>query len=219
MRRLPFLFLIVSALVAVPGCDDGDVSGGANGIADLSGDAFAVVGAEDAFANIDDATLDHEMAMGPVMDSDGSFRRHPGHPGHGGSHLGIVLRRLQLDPAQVDTIRAILRTHRAEVRPILEQLRLINQELIDRANQERMRIVEAVRNGELDPDEAREMLRRLSQATREAIRSNPENAPYLAALCEAKRELFADIRAVLDDAQRATWDDWVVRLTGPCLGD
>lgn len=220
MTRWTLPVSLVLLLACTVGCDSGDVSGGGGaGSADLSGDEFAVVGAEDAYANIDDATLTQEIAMQAAVTDGGGFRRHQRHPGHHGSHLGPVLRLLELDEAQRETIRAILTNHRAEVRPILELLREANEELIEQANAERRRIIESLRNAEITEEQARTMLRELSEATREAIRDNPANEPLLAELCAAKKRLFDDIRAVLDDDQRVTWDDWVSSLSGPCLGD
>jgi Spy/CpxP family protein refolding chaperone len=219
MRRLPILILL-SALALAFGCSDSsDVVSDVAGPNDLSSDAYAVVGAEDVFANIEDATMTHDMAMRPVPMDPGAFRRHPGHPGHPGSHLGFVLRLLGIDEDQAQAIRAMVQEHRAEVRMILEQLRMANQDLIDRANQERARIVEAARNQEIGLEEALRRLHELNQRTREAIRQNPENARYFEALCSAKRGLFDDIGSVLNDRQRAAWDDWVAGLDGPCLGD
>lgn len=221
MRRLSTLALIASAAALVfVGCDGGgDGAAGIGGSADMSGDTFAVVGAEDAFAAIQDATVSQPMAMNPVIATDGSFRRHHRHPAHAGSHLGLILRQLDLTEEQVEAVRAILAEHRATVQPILEQLRLANQELIRQANRERERILQALEDGAITGEQARRLLLELSVETRRAIRANPDNAPYFAALCQAKRALFDEIRSVLDETQQAIWDEWVAGLPGPCLGD
>jgi hypothetical protein len=202
------------------GCDSGgDVSNGVTGPGDLSGNAFAVVGAEDQIANVQDATMTNEMTMPPALGGPGAFRRHHNHPGNPGSHLGFVLRSLELSEEQVEAVRAILMDHRAKITPILERFREINQPLIEQANQERRRILGAVRDEEITPEEARQMLRELSLRVRGEIRSNPANQAIHEELCDAKRETFDEIRAILDDEQQEKWDRWVEALGGPCLGD
>jgi hypothetical protein len=222
MRTRTILFLVTAAMALVlAGCDSGsDGSGGATTAAgDLTGDAYAVVGAEDVYASIEDATMLQAMHMDPVMPGDGTFHRHRRHPGHPGSHVGVILMQLDLTEEQAMEIRAILAQHREDVQPILEQLRLVNQPIVERANQERAQIMQQLRNDEITPEEARRLMNRLNERTREAIRNNPDNVPYLMQLCEAKRDLFDAIRAVLDETQQALWDDWVAGLPGPCLGD
>jgi Spy/CpxP family protein refolding chaperone len=219
MQRLSLLVLVV-ALGFTLACDNGEMAGTNNlDTTGFSGGEFAVVGVEDAYANIEDATLTEMMAMRPPVTDDGGFQRHQRHPGQTGSHLGPILRRLELTEAQREVMRAIVRDHRMQIRPILEQLRLANQDLIDRANHERSRIIESVRNGEISEEQARRLLHEISENTRRAIRNNPENERHLAALCDAKRMLFDDIRSALDDRQRVAWDEWVSGLSGACLGE
>lgn len=214
---------VAMALILSAGCSDGntdvtDVSDPAGDLAALSTDAFAVIGAEDAFSAVGYATLDSDMTMQPV-EADDDFRRHPNHPHHAGSHLGPILRQLDLTSEQIEDVKSLIRAHRDAIREPLRGLYEANREIIEAANHERRRIVEAHRNGEISREQAHQMLHSVSRVQHEAIRTNPDNAPFLQAICEARRDLFAGIRAVLDEDQVLLWDEWVARLPGPCFGE
>jgi hypothetical protein len=201
------------------GCDSGS---GINGSREpdnstLLSDSFAVVGAEDVYANVRDATFEQEMAMNPVMAAHG-FTRHHRHSGHAGSHLAPILMGLDLDQDQLMEIIGALMSHRGAIRDALEGLREVNSEIIDQANAERRAIIESYDAGDISREQAARQLQDLSERTREAIRSNPANEPYLRALCDARRDLFDGIRAILTDMQREPWDSWVTTLPGVCIG-
>lgn len=217
MKRAAIL-AIFPLILAFGACDSEDPTRPAPPeTASLMTDAYAVVDEEDAFANIQDATLDEPMAMEAVYADPAQFRRHPNHPGHPGSHLGPILARLGLDEAQKAAIREAILDHRRRIRPVLEDLRDANAELLAAANAERQEIVEAYWAGEISREEAVRRLVELAIRTRQAIRENPENVPYLRMLCESKRALFAEIRSILNEEQRAIWDRWVETLPGSCV--
>ncbi len=222
-RPILLILAVATALILAAGCSDGntdlsDVSDPDGDLAALSTDAFAVIGAEDVFAAVEYATLDSDMTMQAVEADDG-FHRHPNHPHHAGSHLGPILRQLDLTSEQIEDIRSLIRAHREAIREPLRGLFEANREIIEAANHERRRIVEAHRNGQIDAQQAHQMLHSVSRVQHEAIRNNPDNAPFLQAICEARRDLFAGIRAVLDEDQVLLWDEWLARLPGPCFGE
>ena len=89
-----------------------------------------------------------------------------------------------------------------------------------RAGQKHRRaIIDSVKSGEISREDARQQLQQLSEASREAIRNNPDNEPIIQAMCECKLTHFENVRAILDEAQQATWDEWVASLEGPCFSD
>lgn len=207
-------FLLVFGLV---GCDSSDTENSTNADPNsFNTDSFALVGPEDAFANVEEATLDSEMAMKSLY-RDGEFVRHHMHPKGPGSHLAPVLLRLGLDRDQVRQVVEIILQHRGESRDAFEGLRDANADLIELANAERRAIVEAYRTEEITREEAIEQLRALNERTREAIRNNPANAPYLRQICENRLSLFEDIRSILTGDQVAEWDGWVAGLDDDCL--
>ncbi|MFQ5675802.1 MAG: hypothetical protein ACE5G1_07905, partial [bacterium] len=88
----------------------------------------------------------------------------------------------------------------------------------DAANEQRRPIKESVQAGELTREEAREQIAALNASTREAILNNPDTQAPLQALCDCKTALFDSIRAILDETQQVTWDEWVANLSGLCFG-
>lgn len=220
MIRRASLFAIFMLAFALAACSRGGDTSTAPSASpsSLMSEDFAVVDQEDAFANIEDATLDHDMEMNPVFFDPERFRRHLRHPGHIGCHIGFILMQLGIDEDQRMAIRAAVMTHRREIRAILERLREVNAPLIEAANARRMEIIASYRAGEITGDEARRLLYELSARTRLAIRNNPDNEPLFKALCESRIKLFEEIRSILTDEQREKWDAWLGGLPGRCLG-
>ena len=201
------------------GCDSGS---GINGSREsdnstLLSDSFAVVGAEDAYANVRDATFEQEMAMNPVIAAQG-FARHHRHSGSAGSHLAPILMDFGLDQHQMMEILGALMSHRGTIRDALEGLREANSELINQANAERRAIIDSYEAGDISREQAAQQLQDLSEHTRDAIRNNPANEPHLQALCDARQGLFDSIRTILTDSQRDRWDAWVASRPGACFG-
>jgi hypothetical protein len=124
---------------------------------------------------------------------------------------------LGLDRDQVRQLVEIIRQHRGASRDAFEGLRDANADLIELANAERRSIVEAYRAEEITSEEAIEQLRALNQRTREAIRNNPANDPYLREICENRLSLFEDIRSILTGDQVAVWDGWLAGLDDDCI--
>jgi len=218
-HRAALLALVMLAL-ALGACSQGGETASSQGAShsSLLSEDFAVVDADDAFANIEDATLDQEMAMNPVFSDPEWFRRHYRHPGHASCHLGFVLIQLGLDDDQRLAVRAAVMMHRRQIRAILEQMRAANASLIEAANVERAEIIAAYSTGDITREEAERQLYELSVRTREAIRNNPDNEPFLQALCDSRIALFEEIRSILNNEQRAAWDAWLAGLPGRCLG-
>ena len=115
-------------------------------------------------------------------------------------------------------MRELMAGHRGCVQEPLQAFREANQDAIAAANEQRQAIKDAVQNGDITREEARQQLRELSESTREAIRNNPENEPFKEALCACKLAHFDNIRAGLNETQQATWDAWVASLEGGCFG-
>jgi len=214
-RQIPGAVALL--LVGLVACGDNGMTGSGDAdVVDLTGDGFAVVDAEDAFANIEDATLEAEMRMSAALEDPEEFARHRMHPRRHGSHLGPILIRLHLDEQQrLDVLGAVM-DHREAVRGVLAGLRAANADLIAAANEERATVLQSLAAGRITRDEARSMLAQISRRTREAIRSNPENEPYLQALCDARLALFETIRSILREDQQVTWDAWVAGLARDC---
>jgi len=217
MRQVSLLAAIL--LIAVTaGSHSGGITGSESAhLLPFESDSFAILDADDAFANLQEATLDHEMKMDGAFQG-GKFGRHPGHPHGQGSHLAPVLFQLGLDQDQRVQIFGFVRAQHESMRGVLEGLRTVNADLIATANEERRSIMDAVHNGEMTREEAREQLHAISERTHDAIRDNPDNEPYLQQICDSRQTLIDQIRSILDDGQAATWDEWVSGLDGGCFG-
>jgi hypothetical protein len=115
-------------------------------------------------------------------------------------------------------IRELLQAQRTCAQEPLESLRAANQDLIDAANAQRKEVLAALRNGDITREEAHVQLQAINESTRQAIRDNPDNAPFLQALCDCRNALFTGIRALLTEEQQTKWDEWVAGLTNEWCG-
>ncbi|MGH7493526.1 MAG: hypothetical protein ACREOO_14205 [bacterium] len=179
----------------------------------LDSPELAVAGFDDFMANVEGATLDKEMGISPVFHGGRFHHRRPGFLFGPGAHVGRILRELAVSREQITQIREQLQAQRTCAREPLENLRAANQDLIDAANAQRRAVLDSVRNGELTREEAHARLKTINDSTRQAIRDNPDNAPFLQTLCDCRNTLFAGIRALLTEAQQTQWDEWVAGLT------
>ena len=233
-RNSTYLFLIIMSFLMIIGCNtETGVSDDAQ--IDFESGAFALFDFEDAVGAVEDATMENMMRIDPALLNGGFFRnnghfgpRGPRGPfGRGGpqglgarfgNHLGPILKDLGLTEEQRTQLRELMSEHRECVQEPLQAFREANQDLIADANEQRQGIKEAVQNGDLSREEAREQLHELSESTREAIRNNPDNEPFKEALCACKLAHFDNVRDILDETQQATWDAWVASLESGCFG-
>lgn len=213
-----FLFVFLTVILAI-GCQSRfeletpfDFSG-------LSSDAFAVPDYYDFEASIQEASIDKDMTLKPVFRSKGQFARmHGRYRGGRGGHIGAVLRELNITEEQGAAIKTLVVGYREQVKAEFDSLHSLNQAIIDSAKAERKAILQALHNGEITHEQAKAQLRSLSEQKRHAILNDPESIKHIEAICAAKKQLFADIRAVFDATQQAGWDTWVGSLQGYCFG-
>ena len=184
-----------------------------NEVTNLDSAELAVAGFDDFMASVDDATLDKEMGMSPVFHGGRFHHRRPGFLFGPGAHVGKILRELGVSSDQISQIRELLQAQRTCAQEPLESLRAANQDLIDAANAQRRAVLDSVRNGELTREQAHARIKAINDSTHQAIRDNPDNAPFLQTLCACRTTLFAGIRALLTEAQQAQWDEWVASVT------
>ena len=228
---LPFLVVLIFSTII--GCNT-DTGVNNDSQLDFESGAFALFDFEDAVGAVEDATTENLMRMNPGLFNGDFFRnngpfgpRGPRGPfGRGGpsgmgsrfgKHLGSILRDLSLTEDQRAQLRELMAGNRECVQIPLQDFREANQDVIAAANEQRQAIIDALQNGDITNEEAKEQLRELSENTREAIRNNPDNEPFKEALCACKLTHFDNVRAVLDETQQATWDAWVGSLEGGCF--
>ena len=227
-------FLLIMSFLMIIGCNTDNAVNNDSQL-DFESGAFAFFDFEDAVDAVEDATMENLMRLNPGIFNGDSFRnngpfgpRGPKGPfGRGGpsglgakfgNHLGHILRDLSLTEDQRSQLSELMTGHRECVQIPLQDFREANQDAIAAANEQRQAIIDALQGGNITREEAREQLRELSESTREAIRNNPDNEPFKEALCACKLTHFDNVRAFLDETQKATWDAWVASLEGGCFG-
>jgi len=233
--NLTFPCLVILSFSIILGCNtDTGLSNDAQ--IDFESGAFALFDFEDAVGAVEDATMENLMRINPGLFNGDFFRnngpfgpqgpRGPfGRGGPGGlgarfgNHLGHILRDLSLSEDQRAQLHELMTGHRECVQIPLQGFREANQDVLAAANEQRQAIVDAVQDGSMTREEARPLLRELSESTREAIRNNPDNEPFKEALCACKLTHFDNVRALLNETQQATWDAWVATLEGECHGN
>ncbi|MDQ1266262.1 MAG: hypothetical protein QG635_1414, partial [Bacteroidota bacterium] len=133
--------------------------------------------------------------------------------------LGVILRQLKLTDDQKPQILEFLREHRDCVKEARQALMESERPIIQRANEERKAIAEAVRSGRIDKREAMKMLQELNQRVRQALQDNPVRAKVEAMVKRCFCQLFANIRTVLTEEQLPLFDRWVAAYHKYCLVD
>lgn len=223
------------AWAALVGCQSGS---GTSSASDLAQDTYtsgeyAIFDFEDVLDATSDATLEEAAETDPEVCSGECFQ-----PGHGfgphaplgplgprlrrpgsGNHLGGILRAVDLTEEQQEQVRELMDAHRECAKEPLASICETNRAILDAANEQRQAILDALESGEIDRQEAREQLWDLNEATREAIRENPDNQAAQEALCACRAVLLDGIRAILDEEQQVVWDEWIAGLQGPCVAD
>lgn len=228
--RSALAFLLVAGL-GLMSCNANNPSSPNSDDIDLESGEFALFSVNDALDGIEDATIDTEMRFNPDMRNGRMFRdggpfgrRGPRGPfgprmsrDSTGNHLGAILRELGLTDDQKSQVRELMSGHRECIQEPLDALIAANQDIIDAANVERSAIIDSVRSDAITRAEAEELLRTLSENTREAIASNPDSEAPRQAICDCKLALLDNVRAILDEAQQTAWDEWLAERTGGCF--
>lgn len=226
-----FTYLTILLFIGMIGCQGESGLNNQSVEADFDSGEFALFDFDDAMDAIEDATLEKPMGINPELFNGNFFRnggafgpRAPRGPlgprmqrGRIGNHLGEVLSELDLSEEQKSQIRELMSGHRECIQEPLQAFREANQDIMDDANEERRAIIDELRNGQIDRDKAREQLRALNEITRKAIQNNPESQTASQAMCDCKLTLLDNVRAILNGAQPAAWDEWVAGLEGPCF--
>lgn len=125
--------------------------------------------------------------------------------------LGRILRELNLTEEQVAQIREFMLAYRDCVKNAMIALRESERQILENANQERQRVMEQLRNGEIDKDQARQLMRQINERTREALMNNPVRERVLQQLKDCWDTLIANIKSILTDEQKALFDELLAK--------
>lgn len=137
--------------------------------------------------------------------------------------LGRIFRELNLDSSQKAQIRAFIIEYRDCVKSILQTLRESERLIIQAANQERRQVVDDLKNGVIDRQEAFRRLMQINQDTRNALMNNPVRQEVLQQLKDCFTTLIENIRNVLTEEQKVLFDELIQKYRdkrngGPGMG-
>ncbi|MGQ9819856.1 MAG: hypothetical protein ACUVQ1_08040 [Candidatus Kapaibacteriales bacterium] len=123
--------------------------------------------------------------------------------------LGRILRELNLDSLQIEQVKSFLAEYRDCVKNALQTLRESERLIIQAANQERRQVLDDLKNGIIDRQEAFRRLMQINQETRNALINNPVRQQVLQQLKDCFTTLIDNIRNILTSNQKALFDELI----------
>lgn len=197
---------------------------------DFNSSNYAVVDITDVLNGIEDASLNKDFTFNPTlfnysfMNAGSDFR-----PGlkdmigniwfdrfDFGKHLGLILRRLNLSDDQKIAVKALMTTYHTNMKPLVQQFREANKDIVIDANAKRKAIVDDFKNGIITREEASAKLKELNQATHDKIANNPVTIEIKAKMCTERNNLLDGIASILNADQLTKWNDFVAKFPNPC---
>ncbi len=227
-------FLVVAVILSFPlfyfsACSDkADVN--APNQLNFDSPQFAVIDYNYVQNGVEDATLDSNMTFNTTlanysfMNSMNSFS-----PGNSmmnrnpwlmhfdmGKHLGLFFRGLNLTDAQRNQIKDQMAQYHATIKPLVQQFKDANADIIAKANADRKAIADSVKAGTLTRAQASVKIKALNQTTRDEIKNNPKSVEIKKEMCDEKANLFAEIAKILTPDQLVKWNNRISKIPDPC---
>ena len=103
-----------------------------------------------------------------------------------------------------------------DMKPLVQQFRDANADIIKAANEARKLIVEDVKAGKITRQEAAAKLKALNEDTRKKINDNPASQTIKTSMCALRSTLFTDIAGKLIGDQVTKWTDFSSKIPNPC---
>lgn len=125
--------------------------------------------------------------------------------------LGRILRELNLDSLQKEQVKTFLAEYRDCVKNALQTLRESERLIIQAANQERRQVLDDLKNGVIDRQEAYKRLMQINKETRNELMNNPVRQQVLQQLKDCFATLIDNIRNILTNEQKALFDELIQR--------
>lgn len=236
--------LFITAFIALPliyftACSNKDQVNEPNQI-NFDSPQFAVIDYTDLMNGVEDATLDNDMTcdnslysygflgMSSFVQGNVSGMMNSGMmsvTGGGtnwiirfdfGKHLGLFFRRLNLSDQQKSDLKALMVKFHEGMKPLAQQFKDANADIIKAANDARKLIVEDLKAGKITRQEAATKLKALNDDTRKKINDNPATQTIKASMCALRSTLFDDIAALLTPDQVKKWNDFSSKIPNPC---
>ncbi|MCX6174532.1 MAG: hypothetical protein NTZ27_07280 [Ignavibacteriales bacterium] len=243
MKRFKSL-LILAALLTLPliyftACSNKSEVNGPNQI-NFDSPQYAVIDYTDLMNGVEDATLNNDMtydnslysygflSMSSFVQGNASGMMNGGMMsvnGGGtnwimkfdfGKHLGLFFRRLNLSDQQKSDLKALMVKFHDDMKPLVQQFRDANADIIKAANEARKLIVEDLRAGKITRQEAAAKLKVLNDDTRQKINDNAASQTIKASMCALRATLFTDIASKLTGDQVTKWTDFSSKFPNPC---
>lgn len=191
---------------------------------------FAVIDFTDAENSVEDGTIETPLAINSVLSSYSFLNMGGGFTAGGpmmkgnlwlerfdfGKHLGLFFRRLKLTDVQKTQLKDFMAIFHETMKPLVQEFKDANSDIITKANADRKIIVDKVKAGELSRADAAPLLKALNDATRDAINSNPKTVVVKTKMCAARTQLFASVRGVLTGDQVTMFENWIKLIKNPC---
>ncbi len=243
MKRFKSL-LFITAIIALPliyftACSNKDQVNEPNQI-NFDSPQFAVIDYTDLMNGVEDATLDNDMTCDNSLYSYGFLRMSSfvqgnvsGMMGGGmmsvagggtnwitrfdfGKHLGLFFRRLNLSDQQKSDLKALMVKFHDDMKPLVQQFRDANADIIKATNIARKAILDQVKAGTMTREEAKTALKDLNDRTREQIKNNPATQTIKESMCALRATLFSDIASKLTGEQVTKWETFSSKIPNPC---
>lgn len=233
MKQIKFLLGLV-ALLSLPlfyftGCSDKSDVNSPNQM-NFESPQFAFIDFTDVNNAIEDGTIETPITVNSVFSNYGFINMGNGFVEGGpmmkgnpwlerfdfGKHLGFVFRRLNLTDEQKTQTKEIMAKFHETMKPLVKEFLDANKDIIAKANADRKLIVDQVKAGTLTRAEAAPLLKALNEATRDAIKNNPKTVAVKAKMCDARKNLFAEIEKILTAEQLEKWKIAIAKIPNPC---
>lgn len=233
MKSIKSLFALTSfiilAFIGFSGCSDkGDVN--APGQANFDSPEFAFIDYTDVTNGIEEASLENEITFdntlfnytfvgtnGVMTPGNPKLKGNPWmHRFDFGKHLGLFFRGLKLTDAQKVLLKEHMTKFHETMKPLVQQFKEANAQIIADANEARKAIMEKVKDGSLTRLEAAVQLKKLNEDTRALIDANPATIDIKTQMCAARDQLLSDVRSVLVDDQVTKFDNLMKLIKNPC---
>ncbi|GEM_PF-882186 len=238
------LSVLLAALIVLPmiyftGCSDKSEVTSPNQM-NFDSPQFAVIDYNDLMNGVEDATIDNEMVFSNSLHSYGFINMSSFVQGNisgmmnggimsvtgGGNnwmikfdwvkHLGVILRRLNLTEDQKGKVKDAVTAFHTAMKPLVQQFKDANADIIKTANEARKLIVEDIKAGKLTREEAATKLKKLNDETRDKIKNNSKTVEVKTKMCDAKGKLFVEIEKIFTPDQLGKWKTTISKFPNPC---
>lgn len=228
--ELLFVFSVLATLLLAlfTSCDDHN---GINNPRNIEFDSplYAIVDFTDLQNAIQNASLNNDMIFNSVLLSYGFMNPDAFIPGSAmmrnnpwlgefdnNKRIGWIFRSLDLTPVQKDSIRGFLNVYHDSMKVLVKAFFNEIKDTIQNANVQRRAIVDSLKRGEINRQQAKDDLTALNQDTRNKIQNDQVVQSIKSDMCQQRGDLFNNVGSVLTADQLTKWNEMISKLKSPC---